>query len=110
MVLNGEHYIKLTANPELFKRNPFLKPMEGAAANLHAKLSKVECKGCIRKALGQAAFYLGNAFIALVNKQKHVDASKLQELKVTIQSMLETTEDIIIKYRTDKGVPQEITL
>jgi hypothetical protein len=99
MVLNGDDVMKLTAQPYLYVRSPFLEPMRQSALAAHAKLGS-RCKPCMRAAFAKATQAISSAFCRLVYEESKKTPNRLPELKKSMAVILgKEIDEVVIPYK-----------
>lgn len=101
MNLSGDDIWKVTAEPKLYERAPFLQPMRASALKVHAQFgNKSNCPACQRNAMIRAINSIGSAFGRLVIDESKKPSNQLASLHKVLEEILGSTiQEAIISYK-----------
>lgn len=91
--LSPDIVMKVTREPVLYTKFPFLTPMQSSTLRVHAQMEKLGCNGCAKGARDRAATFIAGAFMNLVQQEAARQPNKLAELKAYMSTALNAKVD-----------------
>lgn len=91
--LNQDIILKISREPSLYEKFPFLNPMKTSALRVHKQIAEMGCSGCAKGAKTRAATFIAGAFMNLVRQEAAVQPNSLGALKLTIGTILNSRVD-----------------
>lgn len=107
LVLTGDHVMKITAEPDVYKQAPFLFPMRDSALKLHARFGK-HCSACMRGSYIKASRALGAALGTLIMTEAAKQPNQLPAFRAAICSVLKEPCDQIVVVYVVNGKKQQL--
>ncbi len=110
MTLSGEEIMKLTAEPYLYTRVPFLEPMRASALSLHKKFKTQEgkCKPCLQSAWAKVVPQVGAAFCRLIYEESKKEVNQLGALKSAMAIILDREVSEVVLSNTLQQQEKEL--
>lgn len=101
MNITGDDIWKVTAEPKLYERAPFLRPMQTSAMKVHVQFGgKAKCPSCQRNAMARAINAVGSAFGRLIINESKKPDNKLADLHAVLEEILgKTLKEVVIAYK-----------